>query len=107
MTGCKATQGDAEATQGDARRCKATQGDAEGRQGEVEEGSPPAHMPSFSRTWWPPVPKDSSPQMKGVKTGLPRIIKGVGEKNHRRHAGPLGVPNAPDPQKQGYAKGPL
>ena len=28
-----------------------------------------AHMPSFSRTWSPPVPKDSSPQMKGVYFG--------------------------------------
>merc|ERR1719220_2744341 len=27
-----------------------------------------AHMPSFSRTWSAPVPKDSSPQMKGVYT---------------------------------------
>ena len=26
-------------------------------------------MPSFSRTWSPPVPNDSSPQMKGVYTG--------------------------------------
>merc|ERR1712125_2265 len=30
-----------------------------------------AHMPSFSRTWSAPVPKDSSPQMKGVYFGLP------------------------------------
>ena len=29
-----------------------------------------AHMPSFSRTWSPPVPKDSSPQMKGVYVGV-------------------------------------
>merc|ERR1719401_1342605 len=40
-----------------------------------------AHMPSFSRTWSPPVPKDSSPQMKGVyvlpsgKAAVPESIR--------------------------------
>jgi len=29
-----------------------------------------AHMPSFSRMWLEPVPKDSSPQMNGVYLGV-------------------------------------